>query len=242
MSRSRRHDADKDDAPGRRSSADQHLDKSSGEAATDPAASLSLDGEPDGRQDERERGEVSPTIAELEDSLEGSEEDDSAQGDEASVSREAQLASQVERLQEQVDEQRDKWLRAMAELENFRRRSRRELESSINLARAELLKQLLDVVDNLDRALDHLRESEGGANEGYERGFRLIQEQMLKILRENGVSRIEAENHPFDPNLHDAISQIETEQVPSQHVARVVKEGYRLNDMVLRPATVIVAQ
>ena len=181
-------------------------------------------------------------LAELEDSLEGSGEGDSEGGEEPSVSREVQLESQIERLQSEVDVNRDKWLRAMAEFENFRKRSRREMESSINLARADVLKQLLEVLDNFERALDAFEQAEEARGETFVKGVRLIQDQLMKVLRDHDVSRIEAVGEPFDPNLHEAISQIETDEVPSQHVATVVKAGYRLNDMVLRPALVVVAQ
>ncbi|HKK71391.1 MAG TPA: nucleotide exchange factor GrpE [Candidatus Krumholzibacteria bacterium] len=181
-------------------------------------------------------------VAELEDSLGQSAEDDSEGQEEPAVSREVQLQSQVERLQAEADANRDKWMRAMAELENFRKRARRELDSSINLARADVLKQLLEVLDNFERALDAFDQAENGPDETFIKGVTLIQDQLLKVLRENGVSRIEAVGEPFDPNVHEAVSQIESDDVPSQHVAHVVKAGYRIEDQVLRPAVVVVAQ
>ena len=182
------------------------------------------------------------TVAELEDRLNETAEDDSAGEAEPSVSREVQLQAQVERLQAEADANRDKWMRSMAELENFRKRARRELDSSINLARADLLKQLLEVLDNFERALDAFDQAESPPDEVFLKGVTLIQDQLLKVLRDNGVSRIEAVGEPFDPNVHEAVSQIETDDVPSQHVAHVVKAGYRTDDMVLRPAVVVVAQ
>jgi molecular chaperone GrpE len=182
------------------------------------------------------------SVDELERSIEESRETDADAEAEPAVSREVQLGAQVERLQAEVDVQRDKWLRAMAEFENYRKRARRELESSINLARADVLKQLLEVLDNFERALDAFDQAETPPDETFVKGVRLIQDQFLKVLRDNDVIRIEAVGAPFDPNLHEAVSQMETDEIPSQHVARVVKEGYRLNDMVLRPAMVVVAQ
>ena len=70
----------------------------------------------------------------------------------------------------------------------------------------------------------------------------LIRDQLVKLLQDHDVHRIEAVGREFDPNLHEAISQIETDEVPSEHVAQVVQDGYQLGDMVLRPAVVIVAQ
>ncbi len=205
------------------------------EASPDDAASDQTGAERDNSVDARE-------VAELEDSLGQPAEDDSEDREEPSVSREVQLQAQIERLQAEADANRDKWMRAMAELENFRKRARRELDSSINLARADVLKQLLEVLDNFERALDAFEQAESGPDETFIKGVNLIQDQLLKVLRDNGVSRIEAVGEPFDPNVHEAVSQIESDDVPSQHVAHVVKAGYRIEDQVLRPAVVVVAQ
>jgi molecular chaperone GrpE len=181
-------------------------------------------------------------VAELERSLEQSKEMPSDIAAEAAVSRETQLQAQLERVQAEVDANRDKWLRAMAELDNFRKRSRQHLESSLNLARADVLKQLLEVLDNFERAMEAWEQVEPTPDENFVKGVRLIQDQLLRMLRENRVEKIDSIGTPFDPNLHEAVSQIETEEFESQHVARVIKEGYRFHEMVLRPAMVVVAR
>jgi molecular chaperone GrpE len=178
-------------------------------------------------------------VAELEQSL---EEMPSETGDEDSVSRERQLQSQLERVQAEADTNRDKWLRAMAELDNFRKRSRQNLESSLNLARADVLKQLLEVLDNFERALEAWEQADTPPDENFVKGVHLIQDQLLRVLRDNRVEKIESIGSPFDPNFHEAVSQIETDEVESQHVAKVIKEGYRFHDTVLRPAMVVVAR
>jgi len=215
----------------------------SSDAPDDPTTGSEVSSEEDAA---KRRGvnseEGARAVAELEDSLAQREDDDSASAGEPTVTRETQLQGQIERLQAEADANRDKWMRSMAELENFRKRARRELDSSINLARAELLKQLLEVLDNFERALDAFDQAETPPDEVFLKGVTLIQDQLLKVLRDNGVSRIEAVGEPFDPNVHDAVSQIETSDVPSQHVAHVVKAGYRTDDMILRPAVVVVAQ
>lgn len=204
-------------------------------------AAAAAEGEPAGGRPRGEGG--ASTVAELELSLEDDQsEEPSGPEEEDSVSREIQLSSQIDRLQAEADANRDKWLRAMAEFENFRKRNRREMESTINLARAGVLRQLLDVLDNFDRALSAAESSDNAPGADFVHGVRLIQDQLLKVLKENGVSRIDADQMPFDPNLHEAVSQIETDEVLSQHVAQVVKDGYLMNDMVLRPAMVVVAE
>ena len=183
-------------------------------------------------------------VAELERSLEESEEIGSETTAEAAVSREDQLQAQLERVQAESDTNRDKWLRAMAELDNFRKRSRQHLESSLNLARADVLKQLLEVLDNFERAQEAWDQAEQGRpDENFVKGVRLIQDQLLRVLRDNRVERIESiGTHLSIPNLHEAVSQIETDEVESQHVAKVIKEGYRFHETVLRPAMVVVAR
>lgn len=181
-------------------------------------------------------------VAELEDSLEEVGERASDAGEEDSVSREVQLQAQLERVQAEADTNRDKWLRAMAELDNFRKRSRQHLESSLNLARADVLRQLLEVLDNFERALEAWDEADQSPDENFVKGVRLIQDQLLRVLSENHVEKIESIGTPFDPNQHEAVSQIETDEVESQHVARVIKEGYRFHETILRPAMVVVAR
>ncbi len=181
-------------------------------------------------------------VAELEDSLEALKEISSGAGEEDSVSRETQLQAQLERIQAEADTNRDKWLRSMAELDNFRKRSRQHLESSLNLARADVLKQVLEVLDNFERAMEAWDQAEDSPDENFVKGVRLIQDQLLRVLRENRVEKIESIGAAFDPNLHEAVSQIETDEVQSQHVARVIKEGYRFHETVLRPAMVVVAR
>jgi molecular chaperone GrpE len=127
----------------------------------------------------------------------------------------------------------------MAELENFRKRARREMETSILLANARLLRELLEVLDNFERAFAAAPE---GAGETLSQGVRLIYERLREILRQNGVVRIEAVDAPFDPNLHEAISQVERDGVPSHQVVEVAQAGYMLGDVVLRPARVVVAK
>jgi molecular chaperone GrpE len=227
---------------------DQDLQSATDEQQTDPAAvgestatgTPDPDGQESGRDNAPRRG--TNDVAELEMSLEESKEMPSEATEEDSVSRERQLQAQLERVQAEADTNRDKWLRAMAELDNFRKRSRQHLESSLNLARADVLKQLLEVLDNFERALEAWEQAETPPDETFVKGIHLIQDQLLRVLRENRVEKIESIGAPFDPNFHEAVSQMETDEVESQHVAKVIKEGYRFHDTVLRPAMVVVAR
>ena len=130
----------------------------------------------------------------------------------------------------------------MAELVNFRKRSRREIESSINFANANLLRDLLDILDNFERAHAAIDSGEEKGGEAFLEGIRLIYQRLVEVLRANGLERIPARGEIFDPNLHEAVSQIETDEVESGRIAHVVQEGYRLKEMVLRPTKVVVAK
>ena len=147
-----------------------------------------------------------------------------------------------DRWRRKAEENHEKWMRAMAELENFRKRSRREIESSINFANAHLLRELLDVLDDFERAQSAASQDEEESKEAYREGIRLIYQRFVEVLRRSGLERIPAKGEVFDPNLHEAISQIETNEVESGQIAHVVQQGYRLKDMVLRPAKVVVAK
>lgn len=195
------------------------VDQDSGRIEIDPDSSL----------DELATDEAESSAAE------GEETAQSAPGDVAA------RAAELEQLREESRENRDKWLRALAELENFRKRSRRELETSLNLANANLLRQLLEVLDDFERALGAAEEPEEGAEDALLSGVRLIHGKLLEILRQNGVVRMEAQGRPFDPNLHEAVSQISSEELPPDHVAHVVQDGFVLNETILRPARVVVS-
>lgn len=149
----------------------------------------------------------------------------------------------VGEIQAKLEETHERWLRSMAELENFRRRSRRDLQTNTNLAKVQVIRELLEVVDNFGRALESAPwEHEDEGVRGFAEGVRMIYQQFSTVLHQMGLRPIEARGGAFDPNLHEAVSQIETEEVPSQHVVEVVQEGYVFNDVVVRPARVVVAQ
>ena len=173
--------------------------------------------------------------------LDGEAGDEAAPGYEAG---EAAAPSAEDLLRAERDDFQDRWLRTAAELENFRKRSRREVEDARRFAVADLLRALLEVLDDLDRALKAAGDDEGGRPEGdgLRRGVELIHQRFAGVLRDCGVSRIEAEAAEFDPAVHEAIQQVEQEGVASGTVVGVVQEGYRLHDLVLRPSRVIVAK
>jgi len=186
------------------------------------------------------------STAELEPELEPSEapeaETEAMPEEAASEPATGPQAVPEESFEDQLAAMKERWMRSMAELENFRKRSRRELQTNTNLAKVQVIRELLEIVDNFGRALDSAPwEHEDEGVKAFAEGVRLIYQQFSGVLRQMGLQPINARGVEFDPNLHEAISQIETAKVPSQHVVEVVQDGYVLEDIVVRPARVIVA-
>jgi molecular chaperone GrpE len=136
-------------------------------------------------------------------------------------------------LIEELREREDKFLRAQAELVNFRNRTQRELESRWTESRADTLSQLLPVLDNLERALDAPCE-----DENYKQGVELTLRQFIDILGKLGVEEIEAFEKPFDPQRMDAVLHEKCESLGENVVSQVFTKGYVLGDRVLRHAVV----
>jgi len=147
-------------------------------------------------------------------------------------------------LEAERDSFQEKWLRAVAEMENVRKRSRKELLDSRRFAEADLLRPMLEVHDNFERALQSFGEDiDTDAGQSLREGVELIFQKFRSVLKERGVEAIEALEREFDPRVHEAVGQLPREGVEAGTVIEVVQPGYTLGgDFVLRPARVIVAQ
>lgn len=152
-----------------------------------------------------------------------------------------ELERQIAEKDRQVQEYLAKYRGAAAEFEEARLRLRREISKDIERSRREILADLLEVVDNLDRALESARQ--GGSLDALLQGVEMVRRQFLQKLEGFGVKRIEADHQPFDPALHEAISSVPAGS-PDQDgiVVGTVRTGYRIGDDVLRPAAVAVAR
>jgi len=151
----------------------------------------------------------------------------------------AELQAEVERLQAAVAEEHDRHLRAVAELQNYRRRVMREQQESARYAGRDVLSRMLPVMDNLQRVLEH--EADAGSEE-FVRGVRLVVDEFFRVLGQVGVSVIDCEGEQFDPSLHEAVAQVDTQEAPEGTVVAVDTPGYCLHDRCLRPARVVVAR
>jgi molecular chaperone GrpE len=152
----------------------------------------------------------------------------------------AQLDAAVAKLEVEKKENFDKYLRAVADLENYRKRNKRDLDDARAEAKTKVLKEMLPVVDNLERAVEHAEKSQDPG--AVVDGIRLVLRQFLTAFERVDVTPVDAANQPFDPNLHEAISQQETDEFPPGTVVTVLQRGYRLGDRLLRPALVVVAK
>ena len=165
----------------------------------------------------------------------------------ASISAPERTPEQWATLEERAakaDEHWDRLLRTAADLENFKKRAARERVEAAQSAGAALLQKLLPVLDHFEMAQAAARGPEvpQGGIESLQAGIAMIQQQLKGILAESGLEEIDARGKPFDPTLHEAVSQLDSVDVPEGQVLQQIRKGYKLRDRLLRPATVIVAR
>ncbi|MEI6076319.1 MAG: nucleotide exchange factor GrpE [Verrucomicrobiota bacterium] len=140
------------------------------------------------------------------------------------------------------EENWDRLLRTTADLDNFKKRAAREKIEAAQYANASLVQKLLPVLDNFEMALAAAQNTSGDQLASFQSGVIMIQQQLKNALAETGLEEIDAAGKPFDPALHEAVSQQETEAVPEDHVAQQLRKGYKIKERLLRPATVVVAK
>jgi molecular chaperone GrpE len=154
------------------------------------------------------------------------------------------LQEVVAALQTEVGELKDKWLRAHAEMENIRKRAEREREEAAKYAITKLAKDIVGVGDNFQRCIDAVPQ---GASEGdptlksFLEGVTMTERELLNVLDRHGIKRLQPMNEPFNPHLHQAVTQVPRTDVPNGTVVEVYQAGYTIADRVLRPAMVGVA-
>lgn len=140
--------------------------------------------------------------------------------------------------QEAIAELNERIVRLTADFDNFRKRAQREKDEARQFANQGLLEKLLPVLDNFEMALTAVKDAGPSVRDGVQ----MILDQLLGVLKESGVEPVDAMGQPFDPNLHEALSQEETTEVEEGTVVQQVQRGYKLNDRLVRPARVVVAK
>jgi len=150
----------------------------------------------------------------------------------------ASAADDAASLRRERDDLKDQLLRSRAEFANYQKRARQQADADRIYAIGDLARDLLEAVDNLERAAEALRST---ASEGISSGVEMVQKQILGILAKHGVEPIEALGQPFDPNLHEALTQTPSSEHPEGTVVAVLGRGYKIHDRVLRPSKVAVS-
>ena len=162
--------------------------------------------------------------------------------DEAATSNDeafAEAMSDTDQLASELAAANDRALRLQAEMQNLRNRTSREIADERRYAALPVLRDLLPVLDNIDRAIDAAEKA--GEPENLLAGFRLVKQQLETVLSRYHCEPIAAAGQPFDPHFHEAILQQPSSDVPAGHVIQVTQTGYKLHDRVVRPAQVIVS-
>lgn len=150
------------------------------------------------------------------------------------------LNARLKEKENELEELRDKYLRALADSENARKRIRAQSEESVRIQRDELLRDLLPIIDNLERAVEAARS--GGNGKSIVEGVEMVLASMHDYLRSHGVVQVSSVGQPFDPLLHEAVDHVETEQQQPNTVIEEFHRGYKAGERLLRPARVSVAK
>ncbi len=149
------------------------------------------------------------------------------------------FADELEKRLADISKLNDKFLRKCADVENFKKRLEKEKSDAIAYANSSIVKDILTVTDNLERALDHCKDGDNSSLKG---GVELTLKSMYETLHKHGVTEIQAKGKKFDPKLHEAVSHEEKEGIESDTVTTVFQKGFMLKGKLLRPALVIVAK
>ena len=177
-------------------------------------------------------------MAEATEAIAGSESDDSVQQD-AGTEKSSDDSSDLAAVQAERDDYLDKFQRVSAELENFRRRVQRESELSARYSSLPLIRDLLPALDNVTRTIQAAEQT--GKIDDLLQGLQMIMSQFDQVFGNHSAKPIPAVGETFDPNLHEALQQIPTDEHPPMTIIQELERGYSMHDRVIRPSKVIVA-
>ena len=154
-------------------------------------------------------------------------------------------AEEIEQLKEEARKAQEHWnqlLRTAADFENYKKRAARERNDASKYAIESLLQKLIPVLDNFEMAMSATQTAQGGSVDALQTGVNMIYQQLKNALTEAGLQEIDATNQKFDPTVHEALSQAESDAVPEGQVLQQLRKGYKLHDRLIRPASVVVAK
>ncbi|GAB2789803.1 nucleotide exchange factor GrpE [Halomonas shantousis] len=206
--------------------------------AKDPQTPTDEEMVPPARDDEPQSLDDEALEGELDDTLRAAEQAEVDDG--IMVNPEAEtLAARVEELEQSLAEAKDQTVRAMAESQNVRRRAEQDVEKARKFALEKFVKELLPVIDSLEKALDTMGED---ASEAHREGVAMTLKLQLDVLKKFGVEPVEPTGEPFDPQYHEAMAMVPNPEMEPNTVMDVMQKGYLLNGRLVRPAMVVVSQ
>lgn len=184
---------------------------------------------------EQEKGTVDPAAAAAAcenqaEEMENPGEDSAGENVEAEVLEE----SEVDKLKAEIAEKDDRILRQQAEFQNFRRRTQKEKEELGNVIKQDVLKSLLPIIDNFERALA----AEAADAESLKKGVEMVHSQLIQTLQDKGLKAIETEGQKFDPTFHQAVMRVQNPELEDGTIAAELQRGYMVGDTVIRPSMV----
>ncbi|ERS90812.1 MULTISPECIES: nucleotide exchange factor GrpE [unclassified Halomonas] len=191
------------------------------------------------RQEEEAEPQVEPVEGELADAAEAADQAEEAAVEGGDNPEAEVLAAKVEELEQSLAEAKDQALRTAAEAQNVRRRAEQEAEKARKFALEKFVKELLPVVDSLEKALEAMGEE---ASEAHREGVSMTLKMQLDVLGKFGVEVVEPAGEPFDPQYHEAMAMVPNPDLEPNRVMEVVQKGYLLNGRLVRPAMVVVSQ
>lgn len=159
--------------------------------------------------------------------------------DEVKEDSENRTDEKIKELETTINQWQDKYLRKVAEFENYKRRSENDQLSLIKYAAESFIVKLLDVIDDFERSLAHIKDAKDTAT--IEEGIRLVYNKLMKSLEDQGIKKIDAIGQPFDVHHHEAVMQMQNDSVPAHTVLEEVQSGYIYKDRVIRHSKVIVS-
>ena len=151
-----------------------------------------------------------------------------------------QLRTELTQALEETKTHQEQYLRTLADMDNLRKRTQRDKEQLAKFANESILREILTVIDNLERAVEHAEQA--GNDTGLLEGVQMTLTQFSQLLGRFGVEPVEAVGQPFDPAFHQAMGQLESEEYPVNTVVQQAQKGYQLNNRLLRPAFVMLAK
>lgn len=188
------------------------------------------------KKDEQKLDEMQQEIneASAEAEAEEAEGQEDAEVDEAPETEAADEAQQLEKLTADLKEKEERVLRLQADFENFRRRTAKEKEELSAVVTQGILKDMLPLLDNFERAMA----AEAKDGEAFQKGVEMIFTQFGEVLKKNGLEKIETEGQKFDPNFHQAVMRVQNEELEDDDIAQELQKGYMVKGRVIRPSMV----